>query len=1115
MRWRIVCITLMVTAAGTLTAQSEPHRQLPNDSSDTRVTLTVQDVPAHNAIQEVARQAHMRVTYGDSTAALTKHITLRLHNATLVDALSAIAHETGLVVGVTPDGSTIYVRQQKPSSAARDVQRTSVITGRVIDSTSRQGIPSVVVTVVGTTLRTLTQDNGMFRIPNVPEGSHMLSSKALGYQTRTVSMTTEDEQPVILVLHQTSLTLSEVVTTATGTQRRVQVANDIATINADSLMQVAPVRSVTDLLASAHVPGVEVTPSSGLPGAPKRIRLRGVGSLSQSNDPVVIVDGIWINAATSTSDVVNRAGEQLSKHGGGGGVTSSYVPSRLDDIDPASIESIEILRGPSAAALYGTDAANGVIVITTKHGQSGKTRWTVDVSHDWNDVPGQYQPVYQGYGTGLFSYVNQTCSIQDVFNLICAQDSVSTINTSNLPLLTNEASGHTNSYSVGVSGGAPTIQYSVTASERDEFGPTRLPIVDAIRLRRLNQSLPGWLLHPNRQTNMTLSTMLTMQPTPSVDMAFTILGTQSDNLQANNRFSNANGITSLSGLLDTLTFADPSATYQRMKQTSTATTGVLGATVNWRPLSWLTPSLTAGIERTARNDDASFTTQSCMHAACGLPTASIAQTRAQQSVYTAGLRTSFPVTLGAWERFLSIKPSLGLNLRKNLASAVTGVGDSLALGSNDIGTAAYPSLTRIDDNSATGGWYAEVVTGIWQRFYTTFALRQDIGSALSRQIHPPTYPKFGTSWLVSDEPFFPKNSLVTTLRFRLAYGQSAVQPDITALEGRYVTSEAAINGQLLPSIVLTSLGNYRLKPERAVELEYGLDAGLFNERTQLSLTIATKHNRNELVTNLLGPSVCNQCGYTENVARVFNRSIEFSVDSRLIERNGVLWTGRIGMSKLFNRVDRVGDALLQSGISDVTRIVEGYPIDGFWQRPVIAYNDVNGDGILQPGEVVIGDTAIYVGWSNPKYSVTYSTSLSVLDRRLTFTSDFAYDGQYTQNQEIYDGWGSQDFSAPLSEQLKARIINAYGVGQLGNLQTISSFRFSAASATFTLPDAWSHLVKASYAQLTLQGSNLGLWTHYRGRDPGVNSSPIGESLSDDGTTIPQPRKYAISVRLNY
>jgi TonB-dependent SusC/RagA subfamily outer membrane receptor len=190
-------------------------------------------------------------------------------------------------------------------------------------------------------------------------------------------------------------------------QRKIEVGNDITTINVDSVMKVAPISSVTDLLET-RVPGLTVLHSSGVPGDPSRIRLRGSRSITGNNDPIVIVDGVRVYASQSDSRNSSLApaavgGTNLASDRRGSTPAGQYAaPSPLDQIDPNSIESIEVFKGPSATALYGSDAANGVIVITTKHGRAGPTHWNVSLGQGVNWVPGDWPVNYYRFGINTF-----------------------------------------------------------------------------------------------------------------------------------------------------------------------------------------------------------------------------------------------------------------------------------------------------------------------------------------------------------------------------------------------------------------------------------------------------------------------------------------------------------------------------------------------------------------------------------------------------------------------------------------------------------------------------------------------------------------------------------------
>ena len=231
---------------------------------------------------------------------------------------------------------------------------------RVTDAASQQPVGQAQVQVVGTTLGGLTGPDGRFTIRGVPDGTHQIRVLRVGYgeQKKPVTVADNAEATVDFAISAVAISLTPVVTTATGEQRRVELGNAISQIDAAKVAAEAPIRSVEDLINS-RTAGVAVQ-SGTQTGTGARVRIRGQSSLSLSNEPIYVIDGI-----------------RMTSNLGSGFGTGGNNASRVGDLNPDEIENVEIVKGPSAATLYGTDAANGVIVITTKKGRAGAARWNV------------------------------------------------------------------------------------------------------------------------------------------------------------------------------------------------------------------------------------------------------------------------------------------------------------------------------------------------------------------------------------------------------------------------------------------------------------------------------------------------------------------------------------------------------------------------------------------------------------------------------------------------------------------------------------------------------------------------------------------------------------------
>ena len=250
-------------------------------------------------------------------------------------------------------------------------QAVGTVEGKVTEAGSGRPLAGAQVFVAGTTVGGVTNDRGEYRITAAPARQVELRVRLIGYSpiNRTVVVTAGQTVTQNIEVGVSALQLEQVVVTGTGAQVQVKkLGNTIATIQPPAFAAI----STPSQLLQGRDAGVSILPASGIAGEGARIRIRGNASLSMSNEPIVFVDGVRINS------------------GGGFGAnvgTNGGAPSRLDDIDPTSIERIEVLKGAAAATLYGTEASNGVIQIFTKKGATGAARWTLNAEQAALDFP--------------------------------------------------------------------------------------------------------------------------------------------------------------------------------------------------------------------------------------------------------------------------------------------------------------------------------------------------------------------------------------------------------------------------------------------------------------------------------------------------------------------------------------------------------------------------------------------------------------------------------------------------------------------------------------------------------------------------------------------------------
>src|SRR5437867_705632 len=324
------------------------------------------------------------------------------------------------------------------------------VTGRVTDKTSGTALATAQVSVVGTTIRALTGQDGRSRLVNVPAGPATLRVSYIGYATTTqeVSVPAGGSAQADFAIAQAAVGLEAIVVTATGDQAVREQGTAAHTVDLRDRTSQAAVSNLSDALNST-VPGVVVQGSGGTTGTGTRVRIRGSNSVSLSNDPVLIVDGIRVeNSSNSTS--IGVGGQQ---------------PSRLNDLSPQDLEAVQVNSGPASSVLYGTDAANGAIVIRTRRGQPGATKWTMSAEggtlNDYGNYPDNY--------TGLTS-LDSACALTRVVATLnpCVQVRVRRFNP--IEQRSPFRTGHRVQYGISASGGSEQTTFYLAGHFNNEDG---------------------------------------------------------------------------------------------------------------------------------------------------------------------------------------------------------------------------------------------------------------------------------------------------------------------------------------------------------------------------------------------------------------------------------------------------------------------------------------------------------------------------------------------------------------------------------------------------------------------------------------------------------------------
>ena len=1089
---------------------------------DRRVTLDLANVPLRDALHEIDQQAQLGLAYSPRIVPVDRRVTIKADSITARDALEHVLRGTGVIAVMTTSETVLLVkgRVKHAELPVADSMGFAAVLVHVADTVTGSDILGAVINIKGTKLTATTSDQGYGLIQHVPSGLHVVTVRFLGYSPVEHTTVVPDSGYIRLdfLMHMGMTRLQEVVTTATGQQRRYELANDITKLDADSIVRTQPISSVTDLL-EGRVPGLTVQRTSGAPGDPRRLRLRGTSSMLRNNDPIVIVDGVRVFSAQSDSTSANLASGRGSAGNLLGGAEYRATPSPLDQIDPQAIQTVEVLKGPSAATLYGPDAANGVIVITMKKGHAGPARWSVAASHGLSYMPGQYPQGLYRWGTDLRSFATTLCPLTATG---CRADSLVRFQALNDDRYTLLRHGGNSNLSLGVSGGSDALTYAITGSYDNDEGIIGLPTVEADRFTALHGEAPfSWMTRPDQLRRWSGSSRLAAKLGAKTDASLTMTLTR----ETQQRSSLEQGIATLM-----TTYIDrASGTYWRaygdglsttnellpdfyVRSTDDATNFTNAANFNWRPLKWLTAAADAGLNVITRRDDQlvprGFVPSS--DSVGRLFTGSGSTVVSSVNVRATG---TAPLPLG-----FHLQLSTGANYtRTSLAALETGV-TGLAEGTSSVnGAEQIAYSTQLNTDITSFGWYVEP-DFTHDRFTITTGLRIDGSSTFGSNVSVPIFPKVGISWLLSQEPFFPFKHFFDVLRVRAAYGRAGVWPGPGDHLRLYSGSRPWEDGGFIDVTQVSTIGNSQIRPERSSEVEGGFDADFLHGQLSVGFSGYRKMRFDALEQVPVAPSVYGP-GVHEllNIGTVRNTGVEATVSAQLLRTDPVTWTAAVNVTRNHNMVTKLGDGVLPFGTSDA-RIVAGYPLFGRWARPILGFADANQDGKIERDEVLLGDTLVFMGGNEPNYEANFFSTLSLLRGAVSLSGALSYQSGLTQiNQTISTAGqsifspGTSDPNSSFAEQAAAVVMNetAYGL-----MQTVSTWRISSVSLAYNLSSSFASHFGARSLSIALQGTNLGLFTNYKGKDPNVNAYATGNSTLDTGV-LPQPRAWSLAVHVTY
>jgi TonB-linked SusC/RagA family outer membrane protein len=1032
------------------------------------------------------------------------------------------------------------------TTAAAVGRAQGTLTGTVTAQVGGTPLQEARIIIVGTSLVGSSGPDGKFRLVRVPAGTAEVRVIRVGYAEQKKSVRIVDGQTATLdfAMAQSVVQLAEVVTTATGEQRRVEVGTAVENLSVSAITATSPVRTISDVLA-ARVPGVMVQAGTQT-GSGQRIRVRGISSLSLSNEPIFVIDGIRMSSNNGSTSFGNGGNDF----------------SRLGDISPEDIDNIEIVKGPSAATLYGTDAANGVVVITTKKGRAGNSHWTVYAEGGLLDDRNWYADNYTLAGmnptTKAKLVLQGQCTLVGVSLGTCVKsdgskgyDSVRIFSPIKASDVTPLGIGNRNAQGVQVSGGTDAVRYFMSGSRDDEVGVFKLDDYEKHRFDSLGIGIHSWQMHPNTRLLNSFRGNVSAQVNPQFDASLNF-GYNTVNALTSNESNNTVGIGSqafggpgyrnnglVSGLADSLVgyrAGTPGLIWDEKLQQNINRV-ILASNMNWRPTSWIQTRANFGTDITDRND-----TRLHMNGE-GWPLT--ATYRDGQAFNARTNITNLSADLGATANYnpsrftwLNFKTTIGTQYNNSRLDGNNAGGTTLPPGAVTASSGATPSSSESFTIQKTWGTFIEEGAAVRDRLFLTAAVRSDQNSAFGTKFQRVYYPKYSLSWVISDEDFFPRNWLtnrISNLQLRMANGASGVQPGPNDALRTFSAGSASIKNTDAPIETFNAIGNDSLKPERSVEWEGGFNSKLFSNRVQFDVTYYSKTTHDALISAVIAPSLgSGATGQRANLGSIKNAGLEVTLGGQIIDRRQFGLDFHFNTSLNANKVVSLGPTPPQIGVSNWT--VVGYPIGGIWAKAITGWNDKNGDGILTVDEVSIKTDTLFDskhnvigvgtfrGYAEPRYLTTLTGGLDLFDHHLRIQNLFDWRGgnKYYNNTERIrctrpNCNGLFNPGASFEEQaMDVAAIYAPEKTLDGYFQPGAFIKWREATVTWDLPQRLIARTHARNASVVFAARNIKLWTNYRGSDPESDYTATGGGdTPNEFQTFASPTLFQIRLNIGY
>ncbi|QQL49088.1 SusC/RagA family TonB-linked outer membrane protein [Mucilaginibacter ginkgonis] len=1015
--------------------------------------------------------------------------------------------------------------------------QTRRISGRVTSADDGQSLPGVTVKVAGSNTGVQTDADGYYTL-NL-NGGTTITFSFIGFVTQTVKVGAANAYNV--KLSSDLKQLNEVVVVGYGSESKRTTTGAIASVRSKDI-QDRPVTGVDQALQGLTA-GVTVTSASGTPGGAVTVRVRGVSTINAGSQPLYVVDGTPIQTGSN------------SQLGFGNGVTNA-----LNDINPNDIESMDVLKDAAAAAIYGSRASNGVIIITTKRGKVGRTNVDVDYYTGFQQtvkkIPAltgpQYVQLFQEAVTNRYSTLIGTATYPTLAALITnglgrgnLANDPSTYQTTNWQDQVFRNAPISN-YNISVNGGNEKTRFNLTSGYFDQKGIVRGSDYGRFNLRlNLDHSISdkikvgtstGYSRSTSNRINNdnniygVLSTAILMSPTIPIYNA--------DGTYGKDVYSSVE---------------NPVAAYKEPFNLNTAGRLLSNVYGEYKVLPYLTfkTNFAADYQITHERRFLPSTT----NAGGGSTNGSGAETYYSDLNLLNENTLNFSKTIGDH----SFNVLVGQSWQKDNYETVDAEGTNFpGNGIQRLSAAAVKTVATSGGSSSTlVSFFGRANYNYKQRYILSATLRSDGSSRFADGHRYGYFPAFSGAWVISDEAFMKGiQPVLSTLKLRGSWGKTG-NNFVSDFASRTLIG-SGFNYNQVAGLAPSQLGDANLTWEKTTSTDLALDFGFLQDRITVSID-AYYRKTNDLLASLPLAAQTGFTGYTTNVGSLQNKGIEIDLTSVNIRKKDFTWTTNFNIAFNRNKILSLANnnTPYASGFASWVEVgssvgaFRGYQVAGIFQSQAeidalnaaaktatgsstatyqvattapgdIKFADLNGDGVVTSADQKI------LGTSQPQFTGGLNNSLRYKWLDLSFLWQFSYGNKiYNNTRSFAEGMNTiyGQFASTLNRWTPTNTNTdmpraVYGDPNTNTrvsdrfLENGSYLRLKNVNLGFNLPQSVSDKLHVRKVRIFAAAQNLATITKYKGFDPEVstfNSTPTSQGT--DFLTVPQAKSFTFGVNL--